>query len=209
MTKSQSMAILGMFAAIIFLLAFTPLGFVPIPFFGRATTLHIPVIIGSLFLGPKYGAVLGFMFGMASFLVATTQPGITSFAFSPFVPVPGTGSGTPWALLIAFVPRIFVGIVPWYVYTGLQKLTGKRFVSVAMGISGLAGSLTNTVLVLHFIYFLVWDSWVQATNAPMGAYAVILGAIASVGVPEAVVAAILVAAIGSALKVAFPRLKTV
>ena len=57
--------LLAMLAAIIFTLAFTPLGFIRLPFIS-ATTIHIPVIIGSILLGPKYGAVLGFCFGLTS-----------------------------------------------------------------------------------------------------------------------------------------------
>ena len=53
----------ALFGAIIVLLAFTPfLGYIPLGF-TRATIIHIPVIIGSLLMGPKKGAVLGLVFG--------------------------------------------------------------------------------------------------------------------------------------------------
>ena len=43
----------ALFAALIILMAFTPfLGYIPLGF-TRATTLHIPVILASLLLGPK------------------------------------------------------------------------------------------------------------------------------------------------------------
>ena len=48
----QSLAILAMFTAIIFLLTFTPLGLIDLPVI-KATVLHVPVIIGSILLGPK------------------------------------------------------------------------------------------------------------------------------------------------------------
>ena len=48
----QSMAILAMFTGIIFLLTFTPLGLIDLPVI-KATILHVPVIIGSILLGPK------------------------------------------------------------------------------------------------------------------------------------------------------------
>ena len=203
MSKSKSLAIMGMFSAIIFLLAFTPLGFIPLPFV-RATTIHIPVIIGSLFLGPKYGAVLGFMFGMASFLVATLLPFPTSFAFSPFIPVPGSDSGSMWALFVAFVPRIFVGIVPWLVYEFIQKLTNKRFLIVSFAIAGVAGSITNTILVMHSIFAFFGEPWSLVRNEPADAvYFVIVSIIIGVGIPEAIVAGVLVAAVGCALNMAF------
>ena len=45
----------AMFLAIMIILAVTPLGFIPIgPI--NATTMHIPVIIASIVLGPRIGA---------------------------------------------------------------------------------------------------------------------------------------------------------
>ena len=63
----QSLAILAMFTAIIFLLTFTPLGLIDLPVI-KATVLHVPVIIGSILLGPKKGAFLGGMFGLSSMI---------------------------------------------------------------------------------------------------------------------------------------------
>jgi len=204
MSNAKQIALMGMFSAIIFLLAFTPLGFINLGFM-RATTIHIPVIIGAIFLGPKYGAALGFLFGFSSFLIATLTPVPSSFVFSPFVPVPGVGSGSPWALFVAFVPRVFVGIVPYYVYKGLKKITSKnkRLDVLTLTITGLAGSLTNTLLVLHSIFIFFGEPWTTIVNgSPADAvYAVIVGIIATAGVPEAIVAGLLVAAVGSALNV--------
>ena len=203
------MAIMGMFGAIIFLLAFTPLGFIPLPFV-RATTIHIPVIIGSIFLGPKYGAALGFMFGMASFLIATMQPFPTSFAFSPFIPVPGSDTGSLWALFVAFIPRIFVGVVPWFVYEFLKKVTHKRFTVANFAVAGVLGSLTNTVLVMHSIFIFFGEPWSLVRNEPVDAvYSVIVSIIVGVGIPEAIVAGVIVAAVASALNVVFSRAQTV
>ena len=205
MNKSKSLTIMAMFAAIIFLLAFTPLGFIPLPFV-RATTIHIPVIIGSLFLGPKYGAALGFMFGTASFLIATFTPGPTSFAFSPFIPVPGSDSGNIWALFVAFVPRVCVGIVPFYIYALFEKLTSKRFNVVGFAVAGVAGSITNTILVMHSIFAFFGEPWAIASANPIdGLYAVIVSIIVGVGIPEAIVAGVLVAAISSALSVVLSK----
>ena len=71
-----------MFSAIIILLAVTPIGFINLAFI-KATIVHIPVIIGSLLLGPKLGAVLGFVFGVTSLINNTLNPAISSFVFSP------------------------------------------------------------------------------------------------------------------------------
>ncbi len=75
---------LSLFVAIIVLMAVVPfLGYIPLGF-TRATIIHIPVIIGSIILGPKYGAFLGFIFGLTSLVNNTFNPTVTSFVFTPF-----------------------------------------------------------------------------------------------------------------------------
>ncbi|MBQ2202170.1 MAG: ECF transporter S component, partial [Clostridia bacterium] len=64
----RKMILAAIFIALIILLAFTPmLGYIKIgPL--SITTIGIPVIIGAIILGPYYGMLLGFVFGMTSFL---------------------------------------------------------------------------------------------------------------------------------------------
>ena len=57
----QGMVLTALFSAIIFIMAFTPLGYIPLGVI-NATIVQIPVIIGALFCGPKQGAFLGFLF---------------------------------------------------------------------------------------------------------------------------------------------------
>ena len=193
--KSNKLALMGLFTAIILILAFTPIGYIQLPFI-KATIIHIPVIIGSIILGYKYGSVLGFLFGVTSIINNTLTPAISSFVFSPLIPVPSTGHGSPLALLVCFVPRILVGVIPWFVYKGLKKVSGDKLDILCLGISGVVGSLTNTLLVMHLIYFLFKDSYAAVKNIAMDAvYSVILGIIAVNGIPEAIVAAIFTVAI--------------
>lgn len=56
------MVAVAMMAAIIILLANTPLGMIPLPV-TKATTTHIPVILGAILLGPLAGGILGGVFG--------------------------------------------------------------------------------------------------------------------------------------------------
>ena len=80
----SQMVYVSLFAAIIVVMSSVPfLGYIPLGII-RATTIHIPVIIGSLLLGPRAGAVLGFVFGLTSFLSNTFTPNATSFVFTPF-----------------------------------------------------------------------------------------------------------------------------
>jgi len=199
--KTWRMVILAMFTAIIFLLAFTPIGFIPLPHM-RATTIHIPVILGSLLLGPKAGALLGFMFGLVSLINNTFNPTITSFVFSPFYNLPEQDSGSWLSLIIVFVPRIMVGVTPWLAFTGLKKLMGEKLTPVNWALSGIIGSITNTLLVMHLIYFFFGEDWNNVREGTTAIYAAILGIIAINGIPEAVVAGVIVAALMGALTAA-------
>lgn len=78
----------SLLAAIIVIMSFTPLGYIPLVVV-KATILQVPVIIGSILLGPKIGAVLGGVFGLTSVLQNTIAPtSALSFLFTPFAPSP-------------------------------------------------------------------------------------------------------------------------
>jgi uncharacterized membrane protein len=57
------MVSVALMAAIVVVLANTPLGLIPLPI-TKATTVHIPVILGAILLGPTAGAILGGVFGI-------------------------------------------------------------------------------------------------------------------------------------------------
>lgn len=199
--KYRDFVLLALFTAIVFVLGLTPLGMVPLGLI-KATTLHIPVIIGCLLLGPRYGAVLGAMFGLVSFLSNTMSPAALSFAFTPLVPVPGTPNGSPLSFVICFVPRILVGVVPWFVYRGLQKLMkeSSRGEILSMAIAGASGAILNTGLVMSLIYFLFRDAYASVKGVPVEAVAgVVLGVVGTNGVAETALAAVLTPAIGKIL----------
>ena len=191
--QTLGMVQVALFAALIIILAFTPfLGYIPLGF-TRATIIHIPVIIGSLMLGPKKGAFLGFVFGMTSFINNTMNPTATSFVFTPFFEL-GEVHGGIGSVIICFVPRILVGVVPWYVYRGLERISGKQMLSLAA--AGIAGALTNTLLVMNLIYVFFRTAYAAANNVAEGVvYTFILSIIGMNGVPEAVVSAVLVSII--------------
>lgn len=118
--KVLDMSLAGIFTAIIIAMSVVPfLGYIPLGFM-NATIIHVPVIIGAIILGPKYGAYLGLVFGVTSLVKATIAPGVTSFVFSPFVTIGGY-SGNMWSAVIAIVPRVCIGIVAYFVYKLIMK----------------------------------------------------------------------------------------
>lgn len=264
--KNKRTVLTGLFTAIIIIMAFTPLGYIPLVVI-NATIIHIPVILGSLFCGPKKGAFLGFVFGFTSCLKATIVGGtLSSFVFSPVLAASLVGtSGIFKSLFIAFVPRILVGVIPYFVYIGIKKVLasekknlwgtvlnvlmsvflafgvyaflGKMSESLsqaaALGIgiavgavvfivveavfirkstqvipfvyAGVAGAMTNTLLVMGSIFVLYKDAYADAIgvagNAVLG---VITGVISFNGVIEAIVAAIIVYLVGLVLNTIKP-----
>ena len=186
--KVMDMSLAGIFTAIIITMSVVPfLGYIPLGFM-NATIIHVPVIIGALLLGPRYGAFLGLVFGVTSLVKATLTPTVTSFVFSPFVTIGGY-SGNMWSVVIAIVPRVLIGVVAYYVYTLIMKLAHgiKGSQTAALWIAGIAGSMTNTLLVMNGIYIFFGESYAAASSQ-------IVERIYDV-IPEAIVAGILTAAI--------------
>lgn len=202
--STMSMVQVAIFGAIICIMAFTPfLGYIPLGF-TRATIIHIPVIIASLLMGPKKGGVLGFLFGLTSFINNTINPTATSFVFTPFYSV-GEISGGIGSIIICFIPRILVGIVPYFVYKLVLRLssdmTRSRGVSnIGLILAGISGALVNTILVMNLIYLFYGDAYIKASEKAVSlGYMVILSIIGINGVPEAIVAGILTLCIGKVL----------
>ena len=193
----------AIFGAIIIIMAFTPfLGYIPLGF-TRATILHVPVIIASLLMGPKKGGVLGFLFGLTSFINNTMNPTATSFVFTPFYSV-GEVSGGIGSLIICFVPRILVGILPFYVYKLAMYFRSKRGKSgvsnAGLILAGVTGSLVNTLLVMNLIFVFFREGYAAANDVAVSAvYTFILSIIGINGVPGAIVAGVLTLCIGRVL----------
>ena len=199
--KTYQMVLTALFTAIIILMAFIPfLGYINLPII-KVTMIHVPVIIGSIILGPKRGAFLGFVFGCTSIINNTINPSVLSFAFSPFYSL-GEIGGNFFSVIICFVPRILVGVVPYFVYIVIKRLCNNRSGGdwLALPLAGIAGAATNTLLVMNLIYFCFRKQFAMAQGIELGVvYDAILGIMFMNGVPEAIVAAVLGTAIGKAL----------
>lgn len=205
--NTLSMVMTALFMAIIAVMTFIPnVGYINLIVI-KATLLHVPVIVGSIVLGPKNGAVLGATFGITSLIKNTLEPSLLSFAFSPFFQV-GEIGGNGWSVIIALIPRILVGIVPYFVFIGLEKLLKNRKArrAVALPIACGAGAFTNTLLVMNLIYFCFREEFAAAKSIALdGVYGAILGIIAVNGIPETIVAVVIGGAISLALLRIIPQ----
>lgn len=195
--KTKRFTLLALFIAIEIVIAVIPfLGYIPLGVI-NATTLHIPVIIAGILLGKKEGAILGFVFGFTSMMKSTLEPTATAFIFSPFITIGGISGG--WqSLLIAFIPRILIGYLSGVIYEVLSKKIND---SMSMGIAALSGSIINTVLVMSGIYVFFGHAYAEAINVSYDVIITfIMGVVATNGIAEAIVAAIIAVAVCKAGK---------
>ena len=193
----------ALMAAIVVLLANTPLGMIQLPII-KATTVHIPVIIGAVLLGPLAGAILGATFGVCSLISNTVSPTLLSFAFSPFLSTTGAVGGLK-AVWISIGCRILIGVAAGWLWILLKKI--KLPEPVGLAITGFVGSMVNTVCVMGSIYFMFAAQYAQVKDVPMSAvFGLVMTTVTASGIPEAIAAAVLTDVIGFALIKAMPAI---
>ena len=185
-SKTYELVLTALFVAIIVVMASTPLGFIPLVVI-NATTLHIPVILGSLFLGPKKGGFLGGVFGLTSLYKSSIAGGsLSAFVFSPvaaFQMLPHETVGETIAIVlkstfIPVVPRILIGVVPYFVYVGIKKAISSEKKAVY-------GSIINAVIsfIIGFGVFAFFNKMITEGKFSMSAaVAQILGAVVGIAV---------------------------
>ena len=197
------MVSVALMAAIVIVLANTPLGMIQLPII-KATTVHIPVIIGAVLLGPSAGAILGFVFGMCSMISNTMAPTLLSFAFSPFMSTTGI-PGALKAIWISVGCRILIGVAAGWLWILLSKLKVNQV--IALPIVGFVGSMVNTITVMGSIYLLFAQQYAEAKDVAVTAvWVLVMGTVTASGIPEAIAAAVLVLALGKVLIQVFKKM---
>ncbi|GEM01981.1 Uncharacterized membrane protein [Halolactibacillus halophilus] len=185
----------AIFLSIILLFAFTPIGFIHLGVI-KATLIHIPVIIGSIILGPKIGAFLGLAFGTTSVINNTLAPTLLSFAFSPAIPVLGTDRGSFMALVVAILPRVIIGILPYFFVKGFNKLITLKKIKekTSLFLTGLVTTIIHTFLVMGAIAVVFYDAYAQAidVSSVSGVIVAVFTVFLSNGIGESIVAAFIV-----------------
>ncbi len=135
-SRTRKIVIAGVMAAISIVLGVTRLGFIPWLSGASLTVMHVPVIIGAILEGPVVGMIIGLIFGIFSLVQAAVSPTgpVDVFFTNP---------------LVSVLPRILIGLTTWLVYRAFRD----RWLPVAVISSSIAGSLTNTLLVLGALGF--------------------------------------------------------
>ncbi len=186
----------GLMAAIVIVLANTPLGMIQLPIV-KATTVHIPVIIGAILLGPTAGAILGGVFGVCSLISNTMAPTLLSFAFSPFMSTTGI-PGAIKAIWVSVGCRILIGVAAGWLWRLFKKIKLNQI--VALAVTGFVGSMVNTVTVMGSIYLLFARQYAEAKEVAVTAvWGLVMGTVTASGIPEAIAAAVIVAVVTKVL----------
>ena len=201
---TRYMATLAMFCGILLVMGATGIGFIPLPVI-KATTMHIPVILGAVLLGPAAGAVLGGVFGLCSIWANTTSPGLLAFAFSPFMTTEGL-PGVLKSLWIALGCRILLGVIAGWLWKGMKRVLKQDY--LALPVTAAIATISHTILVMGSIYLLLAQQYAQAKNVAITAvFGLVMGTVTASGIPEAIIAAVLVTVIGKALLHLAERMK--
>lgn len=194
--NTRYMAALAMLCGLLLVMGVTGIGLIPLPVI-KATTMHIPVILGAVLLGPAAGGILGAVFGLCSIWANTTTPSLLSFAFSPFMSTEGL-PGVLKSLWIALGCRILLGVIAGWLWRLLKKITKQDY--IALPVTAILSTLCHTILVMGSIYVLLAQQYAQAKNVAITAvFGLVMGTVTASGIPEAIAAAILVTVIGKAL----------
>ena len=188
--NTSQLTILGLMSGILFLMAYTPLGYLNVG--PLAVTFNvIPVAICAVVLGPTGGAVAGAVFGLTSFLQAmgiggTSALGAALFQINPFL-----------SAVQCFVPRILDGLLIGFIYRGMRKKTN---VYASCAVTGFFSAFLNTLFFMTALVVMFGNT--EVIQNLMGGRNVIIGCCMMVGVnaiSEMVSSTIITAAVGTAL----------
>lgn len=132
--STRTIAVSGVLGAITIMLSVTGLGMIPMPSLaGRATIMHVPVILGAILEGPVVGAFTGFIFGLYSFM--------TPVGAIPADPI------------VRILPRILIGITSYYTYVLFRRS------SFGVVMAAIVGTLTNTIGYLGLATLIGYLPW--------------------------------------------------
>ena len=187
--RTRYMTELALMSAIIFLMAFTPLGYFRTPGLS-ITVLTVPVAVGAIILGPEGGAVCGLVFGITSLIQCFMGGSFGSMLLS-INPL-----GTAFTCI---VPRVLEGLLCGLVFRWIKRVSKNS----AYFAASLACPLLNTVFFMSAIVLIFYHTeYIQGLVQTLGVTNPLMFVVAFVGVQgmiEAVVCFLIASAVSRAL----------
>lgn len=194
--RTSFMVQLALMVAIIFVMAFSPLGYLRTPGL-TITFLTVPVAVGAIILGPTAGAVCGLAFGATSLIMAFTGGSAFSMVLLGINPF-----GLAFTCL---VPRILEGWLCGLIFQAARK----RFKNGSYLIASLACPLLNTLFFMgSLVLFFYNTEYIQGIASSLGAANPLVFVTLFVGIQgliEAVVCTLIGGAVTRTLAVALRR----
>lgn len=188
--NTSQLVILGLMTAILFLMAYTPLGYLHLGFI-EITFNVIPVAVSAIALGSTGGAVAGAVFGLTSFLQCfgiggTSILGQSLLNINPFL-----------TFILCFLPRILDGILLGYIFKAVRKLIN---VSAACMVTGFCSGFLNTLFfMVAMVLFFGNTAYMQELMGGKNVLAFICGFVGFNAIFEMIASTFITGAVGLAL----------
>ena len=142
--KTLALAQNAILTALIVLMAFTPIGYLPLgPV--KMTFIMVPVAVGAITLGEKSGAFLGLVFGITSFIQCF---GLDLFGTTLF------GINPVYTFIMCIVPRVLMGYLCGVIY----KFIARKKRKLALVIASFFAPVLNTVFFMSLLMIFFGNS---------------------------------------------------
>ena len=189
-TQIKHLTLLAMLTALLVVLAMVN---IPQPAGLSITFNMIPVAIAAIAMGIPGGAIIGGVFGLISFLqcfgiVGYSAMGAALVSVSPFL-----------MFIQRFVSRVLVGVITALIFRALKRRNVKDH--LAFTITGFSAAFFNTLFFMSLLVLLFGSTeYLQNLMAGRGVLTFIIASVGINAVVEMIVAAVVTAAVGIALK---------
>ena len=152
------MVITALFVAIMLAMNFSPLGYIYAGVF-VITLMPIPVVAGAIALGPVCGMILGFVFGLTSFLQCFGIGYVIDPSASLLFQTSPLGT-----VFTCFVPRILMGFCVSLLFKVLMKFNATK--KVAYPVAAVSGAVFNTAFFM-ISYITMFKNTILAETSVM------------------------------------------
>ncbi len=152
------MVLTAFFVAIVLLMAFTPLGYIPTPMI-KISLISIPVAVGAIILGPVEGLILGTVFGLTSVYQSMAGDGLGPLMMQ-IAPISN--------IIVRLPTRMLMGWLTGMIYKGLKD---SRIKTISVPVACVSAPVLNTVLYMTTLCVLFFNKpevqeWAASANLP-------------------------------------------
>ncbi|MBE6760622.1 MAG: ECF transporter S component [Ruminococcaceae bacterium] len=185
------LSLLGLFAAIVLLMSFTPLGYLRIGALS-VSFLVIPVAAGAIMLGPWGGLILGTLFGFSSFAQAFVGDAFAAMLLS-INPI--------CYAIMCIVPRVLTGLFAGLVSKGFARSEKTTINTVTRSVvTSLLTPVFNTVMFMGSLVLFFWnDEYIQGFASGKSVLPFIIAFVGVNGLLEIAASLLIGTAVGIAL----------